>query len=236
MRLEISMRMLLAVAPLLCGLSVHAYAQTADPNLTREAMAVRAELARSLDALRHYIWTETTEVFVDGKLNLSTDHICRYNASGTINRALVEAAGEGKASTVSRRPLVRGKADLQDYVERAVSRIREYAPPEPKHIDYLLQNGFASPGKSQSGTSEIRLTNYFEKGDLMVFTYNVATKRLVQVDVNSTLGSPKDPLTLQAVFETLPDGVNHLVTATLQAPRKKVQVNVRNVAYQKAAN
>lgn len=41
---------------------------------------------------------------------------------------------------------------------------------------------------------------------------------------------------MEALFETLPDGVSHFSAATLNAPAKKVQVKTRNVMYQKLAN
>jgi hypothetical protein len=40
---------------------------------------------------------------------------------------------------------------------------------------------------------------------------------------------------MEAVFETLPDGVNHLSSATLDAKERKVQVKARNLMYQKMA-
>ena len=70
----------------------------------------------------------------------------------------------------------------------------------------------------------------------MVFTYDSVSKVLLRVNVVSSLGSPKDPVTLEAVFETLPDGVNHISSATLNASSRKVQVRARNVMYQKIAN
>ena len=58
----------------------------------------------------------------------------------------------------------------------------------------------------------------------------------VRAVVSSNLSGPKDPVTLEAVFELLPDNVNHLATATLKAPAKKVQVNVKNTDYKKLEN
>jgi len=46
----------------------------------------------------------------------------------------------------------------------------------------------------------------------------------------------KDPVTMEALFETLPDGINHLANATLNATRRKVQVNRTNFSYTKSAN
>ncbi len=230
---------LLAAGLLVCGLSLpgRMRAQGVDPNLMREVGAVRAEIARSMAALRQYTWTEHTEVLVKGDVKSSSAVICRYDRSGELTRTPVDTGKEkGTSSAVSKRPMVRKKADMEDYIERAVSRIQTYVPPKPEQIQYLLQNGYASPGRSEAGKSEVRFTNYFEKGDSLVFTYDSVSKVLLRVSVASTLGSPKDPVILEAVFETLPDGVNHVSSATLNAKKRNVQVKRRNVMYQKVAN
>ncbi len=43
-------------------------------------------------------------------------------------------------------------------------------------------------------------------------------------------GNSKDPVTLDTLFATLPDGITHLASATLEAKAKKV---TRNMAFQK---
>ena len=97
-------------------------------------------------------------------------------------------------------------------------------------------NGSASLGRTTGAASEVRFKEYFDTGDTVVFTYDSASKALLRANVESTLGSPKDPVTLEAVFEKLPEGVNHVSSATLNAPAKKVQVKVKNVSYEKLAN
>jgi hypothetical protein len=211
-------------------------AQSIDANLMREAALVRAEIASSAQALRQYTWTEQTEVSVDGSVKSVRAFSCQYDASGKIVKTPLDTGKEtGKAAATSRRPLVRGKADMQDYIERAVSRIHYYVPPEPRRIDYLLQNGHASLGKPANANSEIRFTHYFEDKDSFVFIYDSVSKLLRRATIASTLGSPKDPVTLEAVFETLPDGVNHLSSAVLNAKKKDVVVKTRNVDYRKIA-
>jgi hypothetical protein len=211
-------------------------AQGVDANLMREATLVRAAVASSAEGLRKYTWTEQTEVLVGGSLKSSTTFHCHYDASGQLVKTPVETGKTmDKAAATSRRPVVRSSADMQDYIERAVSRIRNYVPPEPRLIDYALQNGNASLGHSGNANAEIRLTHYFEQRDSFVFTYDSGSKVLRRAAITSTLGSPKDPVTLEAVFETLPDGVNHLSSAVLNAKRKNVVVKTRNLDYRKVA-
>jgi hypothetical protein len=235
------MRLRLTAGGMLCGLlSVHCIsAQGPDPNLLREVTAVRVAVARNNVALQQYTWTEHTEVLVKGKVKSSSDVTCRYNSAGELTKAPIGEATEKEKkspSATSNRPVVRKKADMQDYIQRAISLIHTYVPPKPDQILHLLQNGSAFLGQSDTGKSEIRFKNYYQDGDALVFTADPVSKALLRASISSTLGSPKDPVTLEAAFETLPDGVNHLASTTLDAKAKKVQVRTRNINYQKVAN
>jgi hypothetical protein len=230
MRFQSFAALLFCGLPTLCPVE----AQSVDPTLVREVMAVRDEVARSKQALRQYTWTEHTEVRAKGDLKASNDFLCQYDDSGKVTRTPM---GKGKedeaASGVSKRHRVRKKADMQDYIERAVGMINTYVPLDPEQMRYLLQDGRASLGPPEAGKSTIRLKDYFQRGDYLIFAYDPASKALLKATVVSTLGSPKDPVSLEAVFETLPDGVTHLATATVNATAKKVQVITRNSKYQK---
>jgi hypothetical protein len=232
------MRMRLVAGLLLCGLSslLRIGAQAIDPNLMREVTAVRAEVARSNAALRQYTWTENTQVLVSGEPKSSTAAIFRYNGAGELTKMPIETDQTKQASGISKRPLVRKKADMQDYIERAVTRIQNYVPPKPAVLQYLLENGCASLGQSEAGKSELRFKDYFEPGDSIVFTYDAVSKTLLRATIASTLGNPKDPVTLEVSFETLPDGVNHVTSAILNAKRRKIQVKKENVLYQKVTS
>ena len=230
--LEIAMNRSLIAAALLCG---SGYAQGIDANLVREVAAVRAEIARSLAALRQYTWSEETEVLVSGSVKSTSSYTCMYDGSGELMKAPLGSGQEMKpGSATSNRPRVRGRADLRDYIERAVSRIHNYVPPDPKQIDYLVRKGYASLGQTANGKSEIRLTHYFVDDDSLLFTYDSTSKVLLNAVISSSLGSPKDPVLLEATFETLADGANHLSSATLNAKARKVLVRTRNFDYRKA--
>jgi hypothetical protein len=208
-----------------------------DPKVALEVAAVRAEVARNNEGLRQYSWTEHTEVLKKDDVQASSEFVCRYGAAGLLVKT---PTGEGKeqqeANGVSKRHRVRKKANMQDYIERAVTTINDYVPPKPELIQAALDQGNVSLGRTQSGTSEIRVKDYFQRGDSLVFSYDTSSKVLLRAVILSTLGTPKDPVTLDAVFEKLPDGVNHLATATVNAKAKNVQVVTRHTNYQKLAN
>jgi len=228
-----------AAGVLLCGLALQgaACAQAVDPNLVREVTAVRAEVAHSRLALRRYTWTETTEVSVKGDIKSKTALSCIYDSSGELKKTPLDESKQKQApSVVSKRPVNRKKGDMQDYIERSVSMIHKYVPPKPELVQYLLENGRASFGPAPIGQSSVVFRNYYQDGDSVKFVFDSASRTLKHATISTYLVTPKDPVTLEADFEALPDGVNHLTTALLNASAKKVQVKISNTAYQQLSN
>jgi len=236
MSLNVNIRMkTIGIVPVLLAVCA-AGAQTAEPNINTEVQAVRAEVSRSLTALRQYTWTEHTQVSAKGDTKAETAWTCTYNADGElVRRSARPQTPEAEANGISKRPMVRKKSDQQDYIERALSMIRQYVPPKPELVDAALEHGNAAFRRAADGTNQIELKNYYRTGDSYVFTYDPSNKALLRANVSSNLGNVKDPMTLEASFETLPNGVNHLASATLKAPAKKVQVKVTNGGYQKSS-
>jgi len=221
----------------LCGLAGQLLipAQGADPALAGEVAAVREVLARDRAALRQYTWTERTEVLIKGDVKSSTTMACRYDGWGEVQRQPVgDVKPDDTPQATSKRLANRKKADTADYVERAVSLVRTYLPPKSDQLRALMENGNAALSKAPSGKGRIEFTNYWKEGDLLTFFYDPESKALLKVTVKSYLATPKDPVTLEALFENLADGTNHLASSVLNGPAKKIQVKTQNSAYQKA--
>jgi hypothetical protein len=210
------------------------HAQALDPHLAGEVKAIRAELARSNQALRQYSWNEHTEVLVKGKSQSVSDADCRYDATGQVVKEPLYLNEDKRANGLSNRPTVRKKADLEDYINRAITLIAYYVPPSPEQLDLMLARGDASLEQSEPSKSQIRFKEYHQRGDSMTFTFDPVSKALLRVTVLSTLGSPKDPVRMEAVFETLPDAVSHLASTTVTATSRKIEVKVRNLSYTRA--
>jgi hypothetical protein len=229
-------RLTLAATGLLLNLitSQSLRAQGANADLATEVAAVRAELDRSANGLQSYVWVEHTEVKVNGDLRSSTDFSINFNKDGNLVRTPLHSKVADNGNPVSRRGSQRRKAEKNDYIQRAVNTIQDYAPPKAEKIDYMLRSGQASLEPGENGASAMRFKEYLQPGDSMVFTYDPVTKVLRKVTVSTTLGGNKeDPVTLVALFEPLPDGVNHMTSATVRAAKKKVEVQRTNSEYTK---
>ncbi len=178
---------------LLCGLAAgqQAAAQGAGPALQQEVVAVREALVRDNVALRSYTWTENTEVRIKNDVKSSANVICRYDAWHKLERRpLGEANTTETPKATSKRPINRKKADMADYVERAVSLVHTYLPPKPEQLQFLMQTGKASLGQAASGQAQIQFQNYYQDGDSLTFTFDPRSKALLKVAVKSYLVTP----------------------------------------------
>ena len=124
------------------------------------------------------------------------------------------------------------KDELEDYMQRAVSLIKDYLPPDSQKLQAAFQSGNAIVGEAGPGMVQVQIKNYWKMGDSLTFVFNSAAKVLTTMSVNTYLDE-KDPITLQVNFQTLPDGTNYAATTTLDAPGKKVGIQVQSANYQR---
>ncbi len=231
------MKMKIVVGLMLCGAAFQLAAQNVDAKLMTEVNAVREQVARSLAQLNTYKWTEHTEIFVKGELKSKKDLECMYDGKGGVSKTPIVTGKKQKeeedANGLSKRPMVRKKADNEDYIERAISMIHSYVPPKPDHMNYMLTNNYAYLGQSAGGNAEIRFKKYLVDGDSLVYTYDANSKVLKQIGILSYLGTVKDKVTMDATFEELPDGTSHLAKMVLKAPAKKLEIRTTNSDYRK---
>jgi len=67
----------------------------------------------------------------------------------------------------------------------------------------------------------------------MALDFNMNTKKLAGLNVNTYLDDPSQAMSLAVQFATLPDGTNYSNTITIQVPSKNMAVNITNSNYQK---
>ena len=123
---------------------------------------------------------------------------------------------------------------LQEYMAAVASLVKQYVPPDPAKIQAAAQSGkIAMDNKSTPGITELTFTDYAVPGDRLAISLNAAAKQLAGVNVNSSLGKDKDPVTLAVRFASLPDGVNYPAETVLVAKAKQIQVKITNSGHRK---
>jgi hypothetical protein len=195
-----------------------------DGNSVAEGVALLKQLLQeSLDRLRSYEWTETTVVRLKGNEKARRLSRCHYRIDGKIERTVVTLAAPQKK-----------KEDLSDYIERAITLVRYYAPPDLAEIQRIHNLGRVSireiePGKRIS----LQFHDYRFQGDNLNAEIDLSDKRLASLHVSSLLGDTQDPVTLEVRFGTLADGSTYPAEGLLEAKVKKLIIAVTNSEHRK---
>jgi len=222
------LRLLLLAFALWCHQPIgFAQAPGADSNSAAEGVALLKQLLQeSLDRLRTYEWTETTVVRQKGDEKARRLSRCHYRIDGKLQREVMSLAKPEKK-----------KEEVSDYIERAITLVRYYAPPDLSEIQRIHNLGRTSilaiePGKRMT----VEFRDYRFQGDKLDVEIDLGEKRLSSLHVSSPLGEARDPVTLEVRFGVLPDGTAYPSEGILDAKAKKLTVTVRNSEYRKQSS
>ncbi len=216
---------------LIAACSTLTWSLSQEPPAEDRASAIRESIAANRQALRAYKWVESIEVSVKGDLKSRTQNECQYSPEGEILKTPL-ADRPKKPGGLKGKLVEKKTGETKEYLERAVSLIRRYVPPDPAQLREAQQAGKVEVQRGEgSSLSTMTINNYAKSGDQFVLTFSEGRVRNVKVD--SWLDDPKDKVTLTAAFQTLPDGVNYLADSILSVAAKKMQIHTTNFDHHK---
>lgn len=215
--------------------SAAALAQDQAGDKQRELAALREGVAKNRQALRQYMWTETTTLSLKGEQKHRSQKECRYGPDGQLVKTPIGAAPAGGKKRGLRGKIVENKKEeFAEYLERAGSLIRHYVPPDPDRMKSAFESAKASLVRDEAGgSSVVEIRDYYKSADAM--TLKFAKGQLSSISVKSYLDDASDAVTLDATFQRLPDGTNYMGDSVMNATSKKIQIHVNNFGHQKAS-
>ena len=213
--------------------AVCAAGQNAPPEAQQRIAAIRQSIAQNRELLKHYSWTETTEVSLKGEVRRREQHECRYGPDGKIQKTPVGEPGEAQGHKRGIRGRMAGKKadELKDYMDRMGSLVRRYVPPDPEAMRAAVKAGKASLDR-ESGDLVFR--DYAKPGDKVTLSFDPAARKLRAYNVATYLYDQQDAVNLSARFSSLPDGVNFLEESLLDATAKQIQIKTTNFGHKKS--
>ena len=229
----IRQRFFLLMLCVLASMPQGAKAQASPQQVQQGLEALKASVGRSRAALSLYKWTEHTDILVKKDVKNSFDNSCKYDLEGKVVKTPV---GEAEVPKNPRGKLAKKKKlEMTDYMQRAVTLIHTYMPPDPERLDAGVKAGTATMGPAGAGKGQMTFRNYFRDADTFTVIFDETSKDVLRLDVKTYLEDPKDVVTLEVAFAKLPDGTNHVASSVLNAPEKKIQVKVSNLNYTRLA-
>ena len=195
-----------------------------------QVAALQQTLQKDEDRLKHYEWIETTYVNVKGKVVSRTQKRCIWGADGKLQKILLTPSPAAK----KRRGLAgwivdKRKKELKDYIKSVVEMLKTYVPPDPASLQAAQDTGRVSLRVTQPGARvRLEFRDYHRVGDRLGVEMDPTDHHIVGMTVSTYMAYPKDTVTLNVRFATLPDGTGYPAQATLDAKTRKTQVTVEN--------
>ena len=226
--------MIILAAVVVTSLAPQTPGQGMSPAARQRLLAVKESVARNQAELHQYTWTEQIQISFDNEVRKTEESLCHYGPDGRVQRTPVGSPAQGRASrSIIGRFEERAKDEVIDFLEQAKALIHSYFPPSAQLMEKSFGRGNASIGQTGPGTVELQFDNYLKPGDSLSFDFQPAERRMQKLSVNTYLDKPSEPLTLEVVFDSLPDGTNCPVAEVLSAPSRHLRVTVQNSNYQK---
>ncbi len=196
--------------------------------------ALKQSLEENRKQLQGYEWLETTVVLVNGEEKSTKEYTARYAADGTIQKTLAEASPEKKMGGLRGHIEEKKKEEMTAYMKRAVELVRFYVPPSSEKIQAVAKAGGVSVDLVEPGRRvRLNFRNYKMQGDTLAIDMDPSTHKLLAATVSTYLDDPKDAITLDIQFGSLPDGTTYPASVNLNAEEKHLTVKVTNTDYRR---
>jgi len=220
----------LAASALLAVTSVDAQ------DLQQKLAAAKETAARNQRTLRSYSWLEKTELSLKGEVKSTKVDMCRYGSDGKVQKtAVVEPPPKEKQRGLKGKVVAKKTGEMKDELESAVALVHQYLPPSPDMMQTVMTAGTASLSQAGPGFVALKFPGYVKKGDALTLTFESAVKTMREIDVNTWLDKPDNPVNFKVTMQALPDGTSYPGSVVLSIPASKIDVRITKSNYQKLA-
>lgn len=197
--------------------------------------AVKQSASANQAALRQYTWSESIQVAVNGEVKTTKQMNCRYGRDGKPQCAPVGPPPQQQARLRGRIG-EKKKEEFTDDMQQVEGLIGLYVPPDGARMEAAHAAGNLSFSRPTAGEAALVFRNYSLPGDSMTLDFSMAAKKLAGLSVNTYLGDPSSPVTLNVQFAPLPDGTNYPAQEVVNAAARGIAFTVTNSNYQKLPN
>lgn len=209
----------------------------ANPELQQKLAALKMSAAENKQKLHQYQWVETTQITLKGEAKPERVSQCSYGPNGQVVKVPLGAPPQqAEQKKGLRGRIVEKKTDeMKEYMQQVQSLLSMYVPPNPQLMQQAFQKKNVSMEKTMGGgnTAQLVFSNYAKEGDQMTIAFDMGTKKISTINVNTYMDNPSDKVTLAVQMASLPDGTNYAQQTVLNATAKQIQVTTNNSNYAK---
>jgi len=222
------------VAALLAVSGSLSIASAQSAKTTQRIGEVKQALAQNQQALSHYTWQQQETVSVNGDVKKMALYSVQMGPNGKPVRT--EISQSASSSGVRKHGIKhRITENYENYAKEVAALAQSYMQPNPGKLQSLYSQGnVVLKGGGVTGVVQFVIHDYVKPGDQVTLTFNRLRKAIVGLNVGSYLSSPSDVVTIAAQFDQLPDGTNHVSSATINGQSKNLTITEVNTNFQRA--
>jgi len=218
------------------ALAFVAVSGTQAQDLQQKLGAAKESAARNQQALRSYSWTEKAELSLKGEVKSTKVDMCKYGPDGKVQKTpVVEPPPPEKKRGVRGKVVAKKTGEMKAELEAAVALVHQYVPPSPDLMQVVMNAGTASMSQAGPGFAALKFPGYAKQGDALTLTFESAVKTLHQIEVNTWLDAPDNPVNLKVTMQVLPDGTSCPGSIVFSLPKSQIEVKITKSNYQKLA-
>ena len=219
-----------------CALGLIVAVPMGAQDIQQKLAAAKQAAALNQKALRSYSWLEKTEISLKGEVKSTKVDMVRYGPDGKVQKTpVVQPPPPEQKRGLKGKIVAKKTEEMKDELEAAVALVQQYLPPSPDMMQVVMNAGTASVSQAGPGRASLKFPGYAKANDALTMTFDTAVKSLQQIDVQTWLDEPDNPVTLKITMNALPDGVSHPDTVVLAMPKRNIEVEVTKSNYQKLA-
>jgi hypothetical protein len=206
------------------------------PNPVDAAVQISKAQKANAMAIRNYIWTQRTEIVVEGKANPAQLHLIRFDVEGEIQRTPMNAPPEEKKKRGVRGRVQKKAEKKAKEAAQAVSElVKKYTfPSTGTLVDFFQKATFAPGTEAMKGTVHVQGSGFLMPGDSVSFWFDQDTGEARRFTFHTSLdGNSVDGA---VDYRALPDGPTYPARTVVDIPEEEVRATIENFDFREQPN
>ncbi len=237
---RVSYAVLTAIFAVAVGADLAQRAAAQNPEMQQKVAELKEAAARNKQALAQYTWVEQVTISLKGEQKKQEHFQVRLGPDGKPQKTSLDAPQQSAQQDSGRRRgrlkahVVEKKTEeYKEYADQIKALIQQYVPPDKDMLQQASQRGNITVGSAGTpGQYRMVISNYIKQGDNMTLVLDQAQKNLVSVSIATYLDKPKDAVTVDVQFASVPGGPNHVSLETINGVSKQLTIRIQNSNYQ----
>jgi hypothetical protein len=204
--------------------------------LQQKVTEVKQAAAENKQALAHYSWQQQQTTAIKGDVKDTKLFQVHVGPDGRPQKVELQntSSSSGGGGRLKHHIVEKKKAEYQEYGEQIGSLAQQYAQPDPERLQQAFTQGNVSLGPSGiPGEVKLVINNYVKPNDKVTLIFNRQARAIQSLQIATYLTDPSDAVNIQAQFNKLSDGTNHVATMQVNGVRKELLLTMQNSDYQK---